>query len=139
VTHRPPLLGDARRARILVVEDERAVRDLVVRVLERAGYEVLAAGDPTVVPDLPDLDQVDLLVSDVVMPGLRGPELHARLVARHPTLRAIFMSGYFERGPSGETPIPAGTAFVAKPFTPAILVEAVRAALDPADEAPAPA
>jgi len=114
---------------ILVVEDEPAVRDLVARVLARTGHDILVEADPLVALGRADLDRVDLLVSDVVMPGLTGPEVYLRLRARYPRLRAVFMSGYFERGPKGENPIPAGARFLAKPFTPQALSMVVLEAL----------
>lgn len=124
-----PAIDTSRGRTILVVEDEPAVRDLVARVLSRTGHDILVEADPLVALGRPDLDRVDLLVSDVVMPGLTGPEVYRRLRERHPGLRAVFMSGYFERGPHGENPIPAGTRFLAKPFTPQALSMLVLEAL----------
>ena len=114
---------------ILVVEDEPAVRDLVARVLSRTGHDILVEADPLVALGRTDLDRVDLLVSDVVMPGLTGPEVYQRLRERHPRIRVVFMSGYFERGPHGENPIPPGARFLAKPFTPQALSMVVLEAL----------
>src|SRR5215210_9482599 len=82
---------------ILVVEDEPAVRELVIRVLRRTDHRILVAADADQVLARDDLAQVDLLVSDVVMPGLTGPALYRRLREAYPSLRAVFMSGYFER------------------------------------------
>jgi signal transduction histidine kinase len=115
--------------RVLVVEDEDQVREIVARSLEQAGYDVLVSADPRRVLELDaaELDSVALLVSDVVMPGLSGPELASRLRARNPALRVLFVSGYAEDR-DRLLAIP-GAGFLAKPFTPTVLAQRVREAL----------
>jgi PAS domain S-box-containing protein len=111
---------------ILVVEDDHQVREVVVRALGRAGHTVIEAATPSdaLAVSAERLRSLDLLVTDVVMPGLRGDEVARRLRALRPDLRVLFMSGYtgedFVRGEDD----PA-TGFLAKPFSPGALVEAV--------------
>jgi PAS domain S-box-containing protein len=117
---------------VLVVEDEASVRQVVVRALVAAGYRVLVAGGGADVEGLADqtVAGLDLLVTDVIMPGLSGVEVAEALRRRHPGLPVLFMSGYaqgaFDEGGSGGQ----GADFLSKPFTPATLVARVRAALD---------
>ncbi len=115
-------------ATILVVEDEEEVRALARDVLEMNGYRVLEALD---VADATRLAQthpgpIDLLITDVVMPGVSGPELARRLRVHRPGLRVLCMSGYPEsedRRVAGEA---GWTAWLEKPFTPDILMGKVR-------------
>jgi DNA-binding response OmpR family regulator len=115
-------------ATILVVEDEEEVRALARDVLEMNGFQVLEALD---VADATRLAQthpgtIDLLITDVVMPGARGPELARRLRAHRPGLRVLCMSGYPEsedRRIDGEA---GWTAWLQKPFTPDVLMQKVR-------------
>jgi diguanylate cyclase (GGDEF)-like protein/PAS domain S-box-containing protein len=120
------------RERILLVEDEQAVRDLTRRILERAGYSVIAASH-----GLEALDKlrgapaaIDLLLTDVVMPELNGQDLAARVRAAHADMRVLFMSGYNEEAVLRQQPLPPRTAFLEKPFTPAHLLQQVRTLLD---------
>jgi CheY-like chemotaxis protein len=84
------------RATILVVDDEECVRDLYVRWLEREGYTVLGASDGVraLALSAEHPDPIDLLVTDVVMPKMSGPELHERLRTGRPGVPALFLSGY---------------------------------------------
>jgi DNA-binding response OmpR family regulator len=115
-------------ATILVVEDEEEVRALARDVLEMNGYQVLEALD---VADATRLGEthpgtIDLLITDVVMPGASGPELARRLRVHRPGLRVLCMSGYPEsedRRIDGEA---GWTAWLQKPFTPDVLVRKVR-------------
>ena len=115
-------------ATILVVEDEEEVRALARDVLEMNGYRVLEALD---VADATRLAQthpgpIDLLITDVVMPGASGPELARRLRMHRPGLRVLCMSGYPEsedRRIEGEA---GWTAWLQKPFTPDVLMRKVR-------------
>ena len=114
--------------RVLLVEDEDPVRELVRRVLESAGYEVLAAGLPSEAERLLDGGaRVDLLLTDVVMPEMSGYDLAARVLERRPEIRMLFMSGYSHRVPGAEI---AKGELLKKPFAPEQLARAVRAALD---------
>jgi CheY-like chemotaxis protein len=113
---------------ILLVEDEEPVRELVRRVLEDAGYEVLAAGLPSEAERLlAEAGHVDLLLSDVVMPEMSGYDLAARVREAHPEIRLMFMSGYAHSVPGAEQ---AKGRLLKKPFAPEQLARAVRSTLD---------
>jgi signal transduction histidine kinase len=115
---------------LLLVEDDESVRDLVREFLRGAGYRVIEAGDAVEAEAKcrTEHGRIDLLVSDVVLPGLDGPSLAERLRTMVPGLRTLLMSGY----PGGATVRPSaesGTTFVAKPFSRATLLTKVRQAL----------
>jgi two-component system, cell cycle sensor histidine kinase and response regulator CckA len=116
---------------ILVVEDEDAVRYLACRVLRGNGYRVLEAGDPAaalrIVRD--EGQSVDLLVTDIVMPGMSGPALVERLVAGWPDLKVLYITGYAEEAIERQGALPAGGALLEKPFTAQQLADSVRQAL----------
>jgi CheY-like chemotaxis protein len=130
-TSRPPAPVARRVERVLVAEDEQLVRNVVVRTLRAAGFEVVAAvsGDAALALALADVAGFDLLISDMQMPGLDGRRLATELRARQPTLRVLFMSGYADGAFEGE-PLQEGANFVAKPFTARELAAAARRALD---------
>jgi CheY-like chemotaxis protein len=117
---------------VLVVEDEPLVRAHAVRSLRAAGYDVAEASGPE--PALALVASggppIDLLVTDVVMPRMGGPELAARLRSSRPDLPVLFTSGYTDR--AGELRGAPGTdaSFLPKPFTPGELSLAVRELLD---------
>jgi two-component system, cell cycle sensor histidine kinase and response regulator CckA len=125
-----PVTATAART-VLVVEDERPVRQIVTNALKRAGYRVLAASEPTA--GLMLLREhgpaIDLLLTDVIMPGLNGRELARDARQMLPDLRVLFMSGYADLafGPDGLAA--AGGAFLQKPFTLEALLDAVKAQL----------
>jgi len=114
---------------ILVAEDEAVVREMVTAALERLGYRVVVASTGEEAVRLIDRlgDEIDLLLSDVVMPGMSGPDLFDRARRTRPGLRAIFMSGYTAL--SIGRPIPEGVTLLEKPFTGARLDEVVRETL----------
>lgn len=123
---------------VLLVEDEDAVREIVRRVLERQGYHVLeaASGALALVVAAAWASRINLLLTDVIMPGMNGPQLAAQLLALRPDLRVLYASGYAADalGPMGlATP---DVALIQKPFTPAELARRVRQALD--DPRPGP-
>ncbi len=116
---------------ILVVEDEVQVRTVVVRTLERAGFNVLATEDGYSALELTAAlgRPVDLLVSDVLMPGIKGPELAARLADEGRIERVLFLSGYSDAGPEpGVDGLPWD--FLQKPFAASRLMEKIQALLD---------
>jgi len=117
---------------ILLVEDEPAIRVLMTRVLERAGYKVLVAADPhsALAMSTGDLDSVSLLLTDMVMPDLSGPELAAILLDRIRGLRVLCMSGYAEQSAAYQGLGGAVADFIAKPFTASQLLTTVRTLLD---------
>ncbi len=117
--------------RVLLVEDDTAVRDLSRRILERTGLEVIASACPSAaIEEMAKGIEVDLLLTDVVMPEMSGQDLADRLRLAHPGLVVLFMSGYaqdervletVERDPRSH--------FLPKPFSPASLIRAVAGVL----------
>jgi two-component system, cell cycle sensor histidine kinase and response regulator CckA len=116
---------------VMLVEDEGGLRDLVTRLLQRQGYTVLAAADAEEAQRLFEANpSIDVLLTDVVMPGSSGPELTRRLIEQRPGLRVIYMSGYTEEAIVHHGVIKPGIAFLNKPFTSEALGEKIREALD---------
>ena len=117
---------------ILLVEDEALVRKLASDVLAGRGYTVLAAasGAEALAVVETKADVIDLVVTDVVMPGMSGPDLAARLSAIGLDTPVLYMSGYAESDSGGL--LPAGAPLLQKPFSPDALARRVRAALDEA-------
>jgi len=117
---------------VLLVEDDFAVLAVARRALERYGYRVLAAASSAEASAIAAEHGggVDLLVSDVVMPGQNGPELAEELQREWPRLKVLFISGYGELTQTGEREIAARGPVLAKPFQLEELARAVRAALD---------
>ncbi|HUF35611.1 MAG TPA: PAS domain S-box protein [Gemmatimonadales bacterium] len=127
----PPPAAARGSETVLVVEDEGAVRALARRVLEAQGYRVLDAASPAQALELTDEGRrrIDLLLTDVVMPGMGGPALAERLEARQPGLRVLYISGYAEEAILRQGALPAGGALLEKPFTADELARQVRRAL----------
>ena len=117
---------------VLVAEDQDDVRALTKRVLEREGYEVLAAasGGDALVLAACYAGRIHLLLTDVVMPGLSGRDVAERLGASRPGIRVLFMSGYTHDVIAQRGVLDPGTAFLSKPFTPETLAAKVRDVLD---------
>ena len=117
---------------ILLVEDEPGVRHLVQRVLTGRGYQVLEARDVTHAAEIAasHTEKIDLLLSDIVMPGLSGPDLAQRIVARRPDIRVLYMSGFANRLNTDRGALSAGVKILHKPFTPELLARTVRESLD---------
>ncbi len=113
-------------ATILVADDEPALRHAVVEILRASGYKVFEA---QTVPDALEIaeqhvGELDVLLTDIVMPVLRGPELARRVTKIHPDIRVVYMSGYAEGFPEGE--LPANSVFLQKPFRFATLLEQLK-------------
>ncbi len=123
---------------VLVAEDEAAVREIVGRVLRAQGYRVWEARDgaAALLIHAEDEHAIDLLLTDVVMPGLSGLDLAQRLRERNPGLRVIYMSGYADNAAVNEAMRQAGGSFLPKPFTPDEVVRKVREVLDRPAESP---
>ena len=117
---------------ILVVEDESSVRQFVARTLRDCGYTVLESANSREALPLGENyeDDIHLLVTDVVMPGLSGPELAERLVASRPDMGVVFMSGYSRNANLQSLDDAATSAFLAKPFKVDELKRTVRRILD---------
>lgn len=117
---------------ILVIEDSLPVRVVTVRALQFAGYHVLTAcdGAEALSVALQRPDPIDLVVTDVVMPGMSGPEIVEELQRRRPNLRALYVSGYTGDAVARRGVLEAGDRFLPKPFTRDSLLARVRAILD---------
>jgi two-component system cell cycle sensor histidine kinase/response regulator CckA len=116
---------------ILVVEDEDAVRHILIRVLQQNGYRVLEAPTPSSACDLFDVhrDRIDILVTDVMMPKMNGPALAQRFVELRPDLAVLFVSGYADVRVPLRSDNPK-MRFLMKPFQSSALAAAVRDLLD---------
>jgi two-component system cell cycle sensor histidine kinase/response regulator CckA len=116
---------------ILVVEDEDGVRAITERILTEGGYDVLVASDPFTAFDLAsETDRIDLLLTDVIMPGLSGRELAHRLQSLRPGLKTVFMSGYTDEIIARQGVLEDGVTFLQKPFGADDLLSLVRDVLD---------
>ena len=117
---------------VLVVEDEEAVRDIAQRTLQHYGYTAIGAAHPKEAEVLFDLRsrQVDLVLTDVVMPGGSGMKLYESLLARRPGLKVLYMSGYTTNAIMHHGVLTGDAPFIQKPFGPAELARKIRATLD---------
>jgi PAS domain S-box-containing protein len=129
---RPSPAEPSGDAVILVVEDEAPVRSLMVRVLERKGYHVLEAQDGDVALEVAASHDgpIDLLIADLVMPGLNGREVAERLLETRPGLATIFISGYTADEVLRHGISTGQHRFLPKPFTPDEIVREVAGVLD---------
>jgi PAS domain S-box-containing protein len=129
-TAAPAVRPSAGSATVLLVEDDPLVRSVARRTLEGAGHRVLVADDGEAALKLAGHHgDIDLLVSDLVMPGIGGMELADRLERQHPELRILFVSGYASEEPTNGSGL-RGRAFLGKPFTPRELLAAIERALE---------
>jgi PAS domain S-box-containing protein len=127
----PPARPNTGTETVLVVEDQDGLRELAKRLLQRRGYTVLAAANAAEALRLFDENPlIDVLLTDVVMPGASGPELTRKLVERRPALRVVYMSGYTEEAIVQRGVIQPGIAFLNKPFTSDALAEKISEALE---------
>jgi signal transduction histidine kinase len=116
---------------VLVVEDEGGLRELAKRLLQRQGYTVFVAADADeALRQFAAHPSIDVLLTDVVMPGASGPELTRQLVEQRPALRVIYMSGYTEEGIVHHGVLKPGIAFLHKPFTSETLGQKIRDVLE---------
>jgi PAS domain S-box-containing protein len=131
---RPPIATGHET--VLLVEDEDAVRALTQRILRDARYEVLtaASGAEALERSAQHAGPIHLVVSDVIMPSMSGPELAERLLQLRPETRVLFMSGYVDEHVTQHGILASGHSFLPKPFTASELARKVRETLD----APAP-
>jgi len=117
---------------VLLVEDERQVRTIADNILRRHGYNVLVAqnaGDALLICER-EASPIHLLLTDVVMPHLSGPELAARLGRLRPDMKVLFMSGYTDDSAFRHGAVEGSVGFLQKPITPALLARKVREVLD---------
>jgi nitrogen-specific signal transduction histidine kinase/ActR/RegA family two-component response regulator len=125
----PPQLDGSET--VLVCEDEDLVRTYVQRMLEQHGYDVRCASSPREALDLAaNIERIDVLVTDVVMPEMSGPELVERLTTLRPDLPVLFVSGYSHEIVRDRSALPAGSAFLEKPFSTVRLLSTMRGLLD---------
>ncbi|HXG69454.1 MAG TPA: PAS domain S-box protein, partial [Gemmatimonadaceae bacterium] len=117
---------------ILLVEDEDGVRLLTRRILEQSGYRVFDANDADHAEAVfaKHAKVIDLLLTDVVMPGISGPKLFARLQEQQPGLKVLYMSGYTQGAIVEQGPLGPGIELLQKPFTAAALNERVREVIE---------
>ena len=128
VASEPATTAEAARGHetVLLVEDEEAVRLIISAVLRRQGYTVIETSSPVKALELFErhIEEIDLLLTDVVMPVMNGPALAQRLVAIRPALRVLFISGYTGLvSPEIHNP---NVGFLSKPFQTAVLAARVR-------------
>jgi signal transduction histidine kinase/ActR/RegA family two-component response regulator len=131
-TRLPVVRASSRGETVLVAEDDEQVRAVIRRVLARAGYNVLEArsgGEALAIAER-HLDSIDLLMTDVVMPEMGGPELAAALKSRRPALRLLYMSGYTDDSMLRHGLLEGDVSFIQKPLTPDLLLRRVRETLD---------
>ena len=116
---------------VLLVEDEESVRQLVRETLQAKGYIVVEAenGEAGLAAAAAHDGRIDLVISDVVMPGMGGRELVKRLAETRPETKVLYLSGYTEDAIVSEGTIESGTAFLQKPFTLQNLSRKVREVL----------
>ncbi len=134
---RPPIAPATLRGSetILLVEDEEQVRVIAMNILRRQGYQVISAqnaGEALLICER-HLGGIDLLLTDVVMPQMSGPELAKRLSRTRPDMKVLCMSGYTDDSIVRHGVLETGVAFVQKPITPALLSRKVREVLDGED------
>jgi len=137
IIHRPGTIAGeplkraplSERRRLLIVDDEPPILKLVSRVLATDGYDMVTAesGDAAArLMEQPDFGGVDLLVTDLMMPGINGRELAARVRARYPNARVLYVTGFADTLFKGLQELGSGESFIEKPFGTDGLLEATR-------------
>jgi len=131
-----PMSTVGGRETLLFVDDDEAVRTVAVAALQSAGYRVIAArsGSDAVQSASALSSPPDLLVTDVVMPGLSGDEFARRLIERYRSVRVLYISGYTENAILHHGILQEGVELLQKPFTATELLRKVRSILDAKDE-----
>lgn len=120
------------RETILLVEDDPSVRGLVQEALRLSGYEVLVArhGIEALLTGGKHMGPIHLLLTDVAMPQMSGPEVAEKLTGVRPDIKVLYMSGYPDHPVFEQGGFKRDTAFLQKPFTPNVLTQKVREVLD---------
>ncbi len=128
----PPVALIKHSETVLVAEDEDVVRQLVCTILEEFGYKVLcaASGAEAIKIAQEHPGTIDILVTDVVMPEMHGPELASHLSKQRPELKVLYVSGYSENDISEQGVLYEGLEVLQKPFSRAALAEKIRKILD---------
>jgi len=123
-----PLVATGGSESVLLVEDEESVRELVRETLKTKGYSVMEAADGIQGMKIAESfeGKIDILITDVAMPGMGGHELAKRVTAARPGIKILFLSGYTEDAIIHEGVLDPGTAFLQKPFTLQALARKVR-------------
>ena len=122
-------MGAGRPVTVLVVEDERLVRLAIRHYLEKRGYRVLEAGECGEALCRMGEHDVDLVLTDITLPGRSGRELAQEITSNHPTVRVLFMSAHPRETLRRSGQVPSDSTTLQKPFTEAALVDTVRAML----------
>lgn len=117
---------------ILLVEDQESLRNVLADSLEQLGYSVLSAGsgEEALALSAAYSEEIHLLLADVLMPQMKGPELAQKMLADRPHMKVVYVSGYPERVLSPYGVLEPGTILVQKPFSIKILAAKLRQALD---------
>lgn len=125
-----PVADNSSRT-ILLVDDEPAVRSIIMKILRRAKYSVLEADSGAAAVKLAQShpEKIDLVITDLYMPGQQGPEVVKDLAAVRPGLKVLFISGYANPDVVARTGVPGGANFLQKPFSGEELTTAVKAAI----------
>ncbi len=129
----PPVEAEEpHRETILLVEDEPGIRGLVRKILRRERYQVLEAGSGQEALSLVSTqgESIDLLLTDMLLPGMSGRDLAEFLHRTHPALKVVYISGYTDDESVRAGEFPPGAKFLQKPFTLGALTGKVREALD---------
>jgi two-component system cell cycle sensor histidine kinase/response regulator CckA len=122
----PPPPRVPRAGRVMLVDDEAGVRKVAGRALSRAGHDLVLAGSGQEALDLlDDEDTIDLLITDLAMPGMNGLELAERVHALHPSMPVLYISGYADQVLASVRPSDGSFDVLEKPFTPAALTDRV--------------
>ena len=128
----PELIAHANGSEaVLVVEDDEAIRNMIAQILTDHGYSVRVAPDSGAAVDLATQpnEPIDLLLTDVVMPKMGGPELAARVRERNPHIKVLFMSGYTGDAILQHGVMESTANLLQKPFTPAALIQRIQETL----------
>ena len=116
---------------MLLADDDGALRELISEMLTRNGYRVLAAATPAEAQQIARefRGPIHLLLTDIVLPGMKGPALAEALSRRRPEMQVLYMSGYAESDPKARGSLPPDASLLQKPFTTEALLLAVSQAL----------
>jgi CheY-like chemotaxis protein len=128
-----PPVEDLRGGKtVLVVEDEESIRKLAIEILGEYGYEVLSAGDGEEALRIAAVHEgeISLLLTDVVMPRMGGPELFERLRQQRPGIKVLYVSGYTDNAIVHQGVLDPGIAFLQKPYAPTSLARKVKDVLN---------